>query len=205
MVELANISQRILKHQFTSLEPDDRGINASRGYACEIVAWRFLSSLTEQDALDYLLSDLPKEDAEPHTRHIVEPGHGNGLSNGHLQSDENAPLLGSDHPMNYGQPIADTLESGVASQPESFPHHGNGEPRPADPFGGLNALEIAVIVGAKKFISQPSVQRIVKGIWKGDIIFWQFLSVDCKKKPQIFNRRYGSVPMIDDRPPFDGI
>lgn len=56
-----------------------------------------------------------------------------------------------------------------------------------DTFSGMNALEIAVIVGAKKSISQPSVQRIIDGIWKGDIVFWNSLSVNSKKRPRFFN------------------
>ncbi len=62
-------------------------------------------------------------------------------------------------------------------------------PQWTEPFAGLNALEIAVVVGAKKFIGQKPVQRIINGLWQGDIIFWDSLNVDGKKKPQVVNDR----------------
>ena len=69
-----------------------------------------------------------------------------------------------------------------------------------DTFSGMNALEIAVIVGAKKSISQPSVQRIIDGIWKGDIVFWNSLSVNSKKRPRFFNPKYEAGPHVPLRP-----
>lgn len=57
-------------------------------------------------------------------------------------------------------------------------------------FYGLNALEVAVIAKAKKFLSQKAVQRVIDDIWNGDIVFWDSLSVHTEKKPQIFNKRY---------------
>lgn len=56
-------------------------------------------------------------------------------------------------------------------------------------FYGLNALEIATIAHAKKFLSQKVVQRIIDDIWNGEIVFWDTLSVHSRKKPQIFNKR----------------
>lgn len=60
---------------------------------------------------------------------------------------------------------------------------------PYSAFYGLNALEIATIAHAKKFLSQKVVQRIIDDIWNGEIVFWDTLSVHSKKKPQIFNKR----------------
>jgi hypothetical protein len=56
-------------------------------------------------------------------------------------------------------------------------------------FAGLNAMEIATIAHAKKFLGQNVVQRIINDIWNGEIIFWDTLSVHSKKEPKIFNRR----------------
>lgn len=56
-------------------------------------------------------------------------------------------------------------------------------------FFGLNALEIATIAHAKRFLSQRVVQKVVDGIWKGEIVFWDSLTVNSTKKPHIFNRR----------------
>lgn len=53
-------------------------------------------------------------------------------------------------------------------------------------FEGLNALEIAAVSGAKRFLSQRPVQRIVNAIWKGDIIFWSNLGSKATKRAQIY-------------------
>lgn len=51
----------------------------------------------------------------------------------------------------------------------------------------LNALEIAVIANAKRFLSQYIVQKIITGLWHGEIIFWDSVSVDATKKPRFYN------------------
>ena len=56
-------------------------------------------------------------------------------------------------------------------------------------FFGLNALEIATIANAKTFLSQRVVQKVVDGLWKGEIVFWGSLTVNSTKKPHIFNAR----------------
>ncbi|EEH06874.1 conserved hypothetical protein [Histoplasma capsulatum G186AR] len=56
-------------------------------------------------------------------------------------------------------------------------------------FAGFNALEIAIIANAKKFVSQTVVQEVVNGMWTGEIILWDTLSVHSKKKPQLFHKR----------------
>jgi hypothetical protein len=60
-------------------------------------------------------------------------------------------------------------------------------------FTGLSALEIAVIANAKKFLSQKVVQRIIDDIWRGEIVFWDTLSVHSKKSPKIHNKRSGTA------------
>jgi hypothetical protein len=61
------------------------------------------------------------------------------------------------------------------------------EDDPTAPFTHLNALEIAAIADAKRFLSQHVVQKIITGIWGGDIIFWDRLSVHSVKKPRFYN------------------
>jgi hypothetical protein len=54
---------------------------------------------------------------------------------------------------------------------------------------GLNALEIAAVAQAKRFLAQRSVQNIIASIWRGDIIFWNSLNVATRKRPQRYNPR----------------
>jgi hypothetical protein len=63
----------------------------------------------------------------------------------------------------------------------------NDDDDPTVPFTSLNALEIAAIADAKRFLSQHVVQKIITGIWNGDIIFWEALSVHAEKKPRYYN------------------
>ena len=62
------------------------------------------------------------------------------------------------------------------------------EEDPTSTFSGLNALEIAAIADAKRFLSQPIVQKIIFGIWSGEIVFWEALSVKATKKPRFYNK-----------------
>lgn len=61
------------------------------------------------------------------------------------------------------------------------------EQDPSASFKNLNALEIAAIANAKRFLSQHVVQKIITGIWNGDIIFWDSLSVHSTKEPRFYN------------------
>jgi hypothetical protein len=56
-------------------------------------------------------------------------------------------------------------------------------------FDNLNALEIAAVSGAKKFLSQRVIQKIIEKMWTGDIVFWETLSVDSEKKPRVYNKK----------------
>lgn len=59
----------------------------------------------------------------------------------------------------------------------------------ATSFKNLNALEIAVIADAKRFLAQHIVQKIITGIWHGDVIFWDSVAADSVKKPRWYNIR----------------
>ena len=184
-----------MKHHFSDVEPDGRGINCTRAYACEIVAWRFVSALTDLEALDVLLSDLPKPHSNPDEDGDVETGHVQDTSCQPGPYSEMTPLL-------EGQPPRPRLNLRTASRQGVTHHVGTEASQPTHAFGGLNALEIAVVVGAKKFVSQPPIQRIIGGIWRGDIVFWESLNVDCKKKPRLLNQKFVSamLGLYGDRP-----
>lgn len=66
---------------------------------------------------------------------------------------------------------------------------GHDEEDPTTSFTGLNGLEIAAVADCKKFLSQRIVQKIITGIWRGDIVFWESLSPTTKKKAQFYNKR----------------
>ena len=53
----------------------------------------------------------------------------------------------------------------------------------------MNALEIAAVAGAKKFLAQRSVQKIISAVWHGEIIFWDTLAVKTVKRAQRYNKR----------------
>ncbi|RDW69753.1 hypothetical protein BP6252_08773 [Coleophoma cylindrospora] len=175
-----------LKWHFTCLEADDRGINETRANACEIVAWRFLSRLSEREAVDYCLYELPpKESPTPATPHDASAE----------ESHEQTRLLPQSR---ASEPVTPRPGSRRVQLMRSMTHFGgifaqedgdDDEEDPTDSFTGLNGLEIAAVADCKKFLCQRIVQKIITGIWKGDITFWESLSMGTVKKPQFYNRR----------------
>ncbi|EFQ86918.1 hypothetical protein PTT_17715 [Pyrenophora teres f. teres 0-1] len=163
-----------LKGHFSALEEasDEPGVNQARGYACEFVAWQFLTSLKEADIIDFLLVQLPPA-ADAST-----PDTNNGLG-----LDENGQ--GSTYPSEQS-PLLTT------SNTEYFDHGDAKKSRFASLMSqceNLSALELATVSGAKKFLSQRPVQKIINGLWKGDIVFWETLGLHSVKKPKKYNRR----------------
>jgi hypothetical protein len=63
------------------------------------------------------------------------------------------------------------------------------EKDPTAAFVTLNALEIAAVANAKRFLSQHIVQKIITAIWSGDIVFWDSLSVHSTKQHRFYNPR----------------
>lgn len=186
------------------IDPDKRGLAETRGNACEIVAWRFLTRLSERDAVDFCLYEIPDPDSDA--------GPSASEHNGDPEQNETAPLL-------YQTAWGGTSRSAVSDAPSkasrrdmvrmgstsrrtqllesisrlTIPFTGDGsddeDDDPTAPFINLNALEIAAIADAKRFLSQHVVQKIITGIWEGDIIFWEHLSVNSTKKPRYYNSR----------------
>ncbi|MCJ1397763.1 hypothetical protein MMC11_000959 [Xylographa trunciseda] len=170
----------VCKWHYSSLEPDDRGINDTRAHVCEIVAWRFLSHLSEPELIDYLLYELPPPKKAKTTKMP------SNSTNGHISYEDEALLeedysetsrLLSDRSPSDGQPLITVEEA-------------EEEDDPTKPFVHLNALEIAAVADAKRFLSQRVVQKVVNGIWHGDIIFWDSMNVQTQKKAKKYNHRY---------------
>ncbi|KAK5731469.1 hypothetical protein LTR17_011357 [Elasticomyces elasticus] len=165
-----------LKWHFAAVgADDDRGISQTRGLACEMVAWRFVTHLTEHEAIEFLCLDQPAQSKDKTNRTVF-----NGYaSNEEAQSAlESTPLLDGS--------VIDPEQSFLDEDAESSPDE---DMSFASFFAGLNALEIAAVANAKKFLSQKSIQRVVDGIWKGDIMFWDTLSTHSTKQAKIYNER----------------
>jgi hypothetical protein len=153
-------------------------VNLARGYACEYVAWRFITHLSGRELINFLLYELPPA---------------SGGSNG---SDEETGMLRNSTPC-AERPLTDSHTSLSAS---SILEHGEGIAEESTDnrrrhsafeddnndfvtsFDNLNALEVAAVSDAKKFLAQRVVQRIIESIWKGDIIFWETLDVGSEKE-----------------------
>jgi hypothetical protein len=172
---------------FISMEIDGTGLNESRAYACEIVAGQFLTYLSEKELIDYLLYELPTSDDKPNR---------SGLEEVHDDEDteESTALLrrGSSHSA-LSPPERDLPSTSSTAQPDAsltkIRDVGDDHDDISESFEGLNALEIAAVANAKKFLSQNQVQKTVTAIWDGDIIFWDSLSIHSLKRAQMQSRR----------------
>lgn len=184
---------RALRGHFAAVETDDdRGVNETRASACEIVAWRFVTHLSKNESIDYLLNELPPIVQDPVRQDDTEAGlqtSTGGPSTVNDDSNERTPLMVQ--PSGRLQTPKTSRRSGHYFS-ESDDESDNGpQERHADfasSFGSLNALEIAAVAGAKKFLSQRVVQRIIDSIWKGEIIFWESLSLHSEKKARVYNK-----------------
>jgi hypothetical protein len=181
--------RRALKWYY-ALHNDRQSLGPTRSHACEIVAWRFLSRFPERVALDFCLYEIPEvRDVSLATTPAVPP---DGLEDGEL-----SPLLQRASNTRWqGGSIRSTGKSNaqktaiinslsrLAEGNEDTPGVEPDDPSAA--FVGLNALEIATVAEAKRFLSQPVVQEILTGIWNGNIIYWDALSVYATKQPRFY-------------------
>ncbi|KIV99602.1 uncharacterized protein PV09_08777 [Verruconis gallopava] len=177
-----------LKGYFTALESDEnRGVNLSRGFACEYVAWRFLTHLSGRELIHFLLYELPPH--EVGTRNQDEEAglvRQTSLPPSAQPLDGSQPTLLDSSILGHGEDVAESsADDHVRS---SLFEIGDGGDFVAS-FDHLNALEIAAVTNAKKFLSQRVVQRIIESIWKGDIVFWETLDVGSEKEAKIYNKR----------------
>lgn len=176
------------------LPDDDWGLNESRGQACEFVAWQFLCHLNQRETIEFLLEELPIP--RRNSANLVEAERGASdfasyRGETRQTEDETTPLLLNSSPSLYRLLSG---KFGTKSQPAQS-HQGTQTyqeicfAQKYSQFFGLNALEIATIAHAKGFLSQRVVQRVVDDIWRGEIVFWDSLTVLSRKKPQLFNER----------------
>ncbi|CAK7264017.1 hypothetical protein SEPCBS119000_000785 [Sporothrix epigloea] len=238
----------------------DRSLCEARANACEIVAWRFLTHLSEREAVDFCLYEIPGTKKAPGgvaaaavAAAGVDVGSGPDTSvlvaspgvpdeeHGHLQQpgsivDESSPLLSRmwvsatssrnrlsrrrtkpgnrryqllqsisrltigihhghhDRKRDHNEDTSDCASSHTGQDNDvgeisdvSDDSDDDDEEDPTAPFVNLNALEIAAVADAKRFLGQTVVQKIITGIWNGDIVFWDRLDVDAIKKPRFYN------------------
>ncbi|RSL71950.1 hypothetical protein CEP54_001040 [Fusarium duplospermum] len=181
-----------LKWHYAS-SSDHRTLGESRADACEIVAWRFLTRLSEREAVDFCLYEIPDLD---------DDSEADETGNGHARDEEAgeaSPLLShlrsidnrrrGPGPAGSSMKRNQLLSSLSRLTMTSDENDDEEENDPTAPFKSLNALEIAAIANAKRFLSQHIVQKIITAIWSGDIIFWDSLSVHSTKKPRFYNPR----------------
>lgn len=192
------------RYQFKSLEPDGSGVNESRALASEFVAGQFLTFLSEKELMDYLLYELPQPTSDETGVHETSMHSANGSHPGtpSMVDNESAPLL-QPRPTEYANLVGPN-RAGLEGQGTA----GTGNSRDRvkgtgdlpDDLAGMNALEIALVCDAKKFISSQPVQKIVTDVWNGDIVFWESLSVHAQKKPVVYKKR-AADPFIRLRVP----
>lgn len=184
------MGSRALKGHFAFLEADDnQGINETRGYACEYVAWRFAMQLSGHEAIDFLLYELPPTALSVSTPRDEEDGvetcakaHDNRPGSG-----ESNPVLAHSIEQLDG---AERLLATPTAERHALTGRADHEKRAfLSSFENLNALEVAAVTGAKKFLSQKVVQRMIESIWRGDIIFWETLSVNTRKEPKVYSKK----------------
>ncbi|KDN67250.1 putative ion transporter [Colletotrichum sublineola] len=175
-------------HYAVDESESNKGLCEARASACEIVAWRFLTRLSEREAVDYCLYEIPDPKEPP----ALPP-------NPDLESNEHSPLLSGGSWSGHGSRRSSVRPGSSAKRYQllsslsrlTMSMHADqeedDEDDPTSPFTNLNALEIAAVADAKRFLSQHVVQKIITGIWNGDIIFWDNLSVHAEKKPRFYN------------------
>ncbi|GFP57741.1 hypothetical protein ACSS6W_007424 [Trichoderma asperelloides] len=174
-----------------ALDRDNQGLGEARSNACEIVAWRFLTRHSEREAVTFCLFEIPdhkKTKAQQQQQLANDP-----------EAGERAPLLprvlatfdGSSPsaPVGSSSKKIQLLSSlsRLTNLSMDDDSDDDEEDDPTAAFEGLNALEIAAVANAKRFLSQHVVQKIISGIWNGDIVFWDTMSVNSSKHPHFYN------------------
>lgn len=158
------------------------------------MAWRFLTHLSEREAVEFCLYEIPEPDESDDDEQFVydeENGHGPSNEETSLLRGRNSASSLSSNPRRTSGNQRRNLAQALSRLTMSMTYDSEEEEDPTKPFVNLNALEIAAVADAKRFLSQAVVQKIITGIWNGDIIFWDTLSVDTEKKPRFYNHNTG--------------
>jgi hypothetical protein len=152
-------------------------VNLARGYACEYVAWRFITHLSGRELINFLLYELPSLDIEVSSRDEEAGLLQDSSSSSARTFNATRPTLSTTPIFEHGEGIAEDFDN----DPRRASSFGD-ENRPfVGSFNHLNALEVAAVSDAKKFLAQRVVQRIIESIWKGDIVFWETFDVGSEK------------------------
>jgi len=123
-----------------------------------------VTHLSERDAIDYLCTDLVQRKSSQDDETQPNPSERSPLlSQDEAQSDD----IESDQPAD-----TDIIDSSIAKN-----------------YQQLNALEIAAVCDAKKFLSQRAVQRIIDGMWEGKIMFWKTMSPKAVKQATLYHSK----------------
>lgn len=186
----ADIACRALRWHYAA-EDEHRDLSEARANACEIVAWRFLTRQSERDAVDYCLYEISGTDAID--ANPVVPTLFGSINE---ESDERSPLLPNPIGVSLGLrsaarrtemkhviPRLKLSAAAVGEDPRKGTHDCTGV------LKDLNALEIAVIANAKRFLSQYIVQKIITSLWHGEIVFWDSVSANATREPRYYNVR----------------
>ncbi|KAG6017873.1 hypothetical protein E4U43_008427 [Claviceps pusilla] len=169
-------------------------IGEARSHACEITAWRFLTRLSERQAVEFCLYEIPV-DSGPAGQATTQQAAQQASYD--QEVGENSPLLSTredsfDHDLRCMATGSAGKRSKLLSSLSRVtnPRASDDASADMDPtvaFKSLNALEIAAVSNAKRFLSQHVVQKIITGIWNGEIVFWNTLAVNSVKKPRYYN------------------
>ena len=171
-----------MKWHFCAIDDeDDRTLNDTRGLACEFIAWRFVTHLTETEAIEYLCHELPPLKTQQANKVFS--------SRAAQPQTEQTPLLADDDAEAQPGPSERSPLDLSDDESNDESHDVEEEGSFAEFFAGLNSLEIAAVSNAKKFLSQRAIQRIIDGLWGGDIVFWETLSTRSTKQARLYNKK----------------
>lgn len=154
---------RALKVYFSALESDEsRGVNLTRGFACEYVAWRFVSHLSGRELIHFLLYELPSlaVTTEVNDEELGVQQHSSLSSTRPLDSSHASPVTSL--LLEHGEEIAENLDGDIRRR-SPFDEGGNDF---VASFDSLNALEIAAVSNAKKFWHNESCRGSSKAFGK---------------------------------------
>ena len=127
-----------------------------------MIATRFVAHLSQREAIDcltYQLPSVPDDLAEVRGEEPPAETTDPGL-------DESAPLLRRSTRENISRTVSRSdIGMGLDGSTTPTINQDELEIDLAESLEGLSALEIAAVSGAKKFLSQKPIQRIITAIW----------------------------------------
>lgn len=163
-------------------------MNETRGLACELVAWRFVSHLTYRESIDTLCYDLPQVSKPRFGSFALSSGGDDNARSDLEAAGVDATAIGELSPLLDRRDVQ--LDDPFATDERPHASEYAEQSNFAASFSNLNALEIAAVANAKKFLAQRAIQRIVDGIWHGDISFWHTMAAGSTKQAKIYRKAH---------------